>query len=124
MTQPEFDFNKPDKKKAAQLRDQGIDRAMAGADNNDPGWSDRAYKFFVEVFLRDKNGPFMAEEFRNFCAAADILPSKSQRAFGGIMTRARHAGIIKKVGSKETSMPKSHRTPATLWIQVKPSERK
>lgn len=118
---PEFDF---DAKEAGRLRDEGIDRAVKKADKDNPGWSDRVYKYFVEVFLRDHNGYFMAEQFRQFCASTDFDLPDNMRAFGGIMLRAKHAGVIKKVGSKETRMPRSHGTPATLWIQVKPSERK
>lgn len=118
--QPEFEF---DKKKAAQLRDQGIERAVKKADKENPGWPEEVYKFFVEVFLRDHNGPFRAEEFRQFCASMDRLPQNcSMRAFGGIMLKAKHRGIIKKLGTQNTEMPKSHGTPATLWVQIKPSE--
>lgn len=124
---PEFDFNKKpvlDAKEAARLRDQGIDRAVKKADNDSPSWSDRAYKFFIEKFLLGVNGPFMAEQFRSYCAEMDFDLPDNKRAFGGIMVRAKHAGIIKSVGKKETRMPKSHRANAELWIQVKPSERK
>lgn len=127
MKQPELDFNKkPDlnKEEANRLRNEGIDRAVKKADKDNPGWSDRAYQYFVNVFLRDKNGPFQAEEFRHFCAQMDFDLPANLRAFGGIFTRARHAGIIKSVGKQPTRSPKQHRANAELWIQVKPSERK
>jgi len=121
--QSEFDFNS---KKAAALRDQGIERTKKKVYKEDPEWLAMAYNLFVNVFLRDWNGPFRAEQFRQFCAQMDKLPDSevSMRVFGGIMLKAKHAGIIKKVGTQNTEMPNSHGTPAGLWIQVKPSERK
>lgn len=127
MTHPEFDFNKkPDlnEKEARRLRDEGIDRAVTKADKESPRWSDRAYKLFVEKFLLNHNGPFMGEDFRSYCALMDFDSPHSNRAFGGIFLRARHAGIIRSLGKKETRSKKSHRANAEVWIQVKPSERK
>lgn len=124
---PEFDFNKKpvlDERQAREQKNIGIDRAVKKADNDSPGWSDRAYKFFVEKFLLIENGPFMAEKFRAYCAAVDFDLPDNARAFGGVIKRAAAAGIIVRVGFQPTKNKKAHLTPATLWRQVKPSERK
>ncbi len=124
---PEFDFNKKpvlDERQARELKNIGIDRAVKKADNDSPGWSDRAYKFFVEKFLLNHNGPFMAEDFRAYCAAVDFDLPANARAFGGVFVRAKANGVIIRVGFKNTKNKKAHLTPATLWRQTKPSERK
>ncbi len=124
---PEFDFNKKpvlDERQAREQKNIGIERAVMKADNDSPGWSDRAYKFFVEKFLLNHNGPFMGEDFRSYCALMDFDMPKNNRAFGGLFVRAKGAGIIKSLGKKETRSKKSHRANAEVWIQVKPSERK
>lgn len=127
MNHPEFDFNKKpvlDEKEARRLKNEGIDRAVTKADNDNPGWSERAYQFFVNKFLLIKNGPFMAEEFRSYCALTDFTLPDNARAFGGVIKRAAANGIIERVGFQNTKNKKAHLTPATLWRQVKPSERK
>ena len=124
MKQSEFDFNKkPDlnEKEARRLKNEGIDRAVTKADKDNPGWSERAYQFFVNKFLLIKNGPFMAEEFRSYCALMDFTLPDNARAFGGVIKRAAANGIIERVGFQNTKNKKAHLTPATLWRQVKPS---
>lgn len=125
MTQPEFDFNKKAKDEVGKiLRDDGIKRAVDHADRVDPGWQDKAYKFLIERYLPQKNGPFMTEDVRSFAAYWDIDPPPDNRAWGHVIVKAVKAGILKKAGTGTTENPISHKRPANFWIQVKPSERK
>lgn len=126
MKQSEFDFNKkPDlnEKEARRLKNEGIDRAVTKADKDNPGWSDRAYEFFVNKFLLNHNGPFMGEDFRSYCALMDFPLPANNRAFGAVFVRAKSRGIIKSVGKQPTRAKKSHQANAELWIQIKPSEK-
>jgi hypothetical protein len=66
----------------------------------------------------------MAEDFRAYCAGMDFDLPDNARAFGGIFVKAKASGIIVRVGFKNTRNKKAHLTPATVWRQVKPSERK
>jgi len=51
-----------DTKKARQRRDDGMKRAVDHADTVERGWSDMAYEFFTNVFLKHHKGTFMAED--------------------------------------------------------------
>lgn len=123
--QQELEFTKGpefNKEKGAQLRDEGIARAEKHAEKVDPEWAAKAYKFFTEIFLRDHNGPFMAEQVRSAAAYLDFPLPPNARAWGGVFLKARTAGIIKSLGTKPVRNPKAHRANAALWIQTKPSE--
>lgn len=124
---PEFDFNKKpvlDEKEARRLKNEGIDRATNKAEKDNPGWNDDVYRFFVDKFLLSTNGTFMAEEFRSYCSLMDFPLPDNARAFGGLFAKAKARGIIIRVGFQNTKNKKAHLTPATLWRQTKPSERK
>lgn len=127
MKQPEFNFEKaPDlnAKEGRRLRDEGIDRAVAHANKENPGWSDKVYDLFVNKFLLNTNGPFLMEEFRSFCAQIDFDFPPDSRAFGAIPKRAKKEGLIKSVGTRPAKSKKSHMANYNIWIQIKPSERK
>ncbi len=103
-----------------QGRDEGIKKAVDHADRVDDDWSDRAYGLLLK-FMETHVGPFMAEEFRSYCAMVDFTLPPSARAFGGVIRRASHEGIIEKVGHGQVKNIKAHRCFATIWIQVKKS---
>lgn len=123
--QPEMDFTKGPElnaEKGKMLRDTGIGMAVDHAEQVQPGWGEQIYEVFVNKFLLNQNGPFMMEEFRSYCALMDLPMPPHNRAFAGIIMKAVKAGIIQRVGFKNTRNPKSHRTPASVWQQVKPSQ--
>jgi len=95
-----------------ELRDQGIQKAVDNADSQIENWSQRAYEFLVEYCKTNKG--FMTEDVRN--ASLKVLESPpSNRAWGGIMVRARKAGLITPNGFKNVKNKKAHCTPATYW---------
>lgn len=103
---------------ARQQRDAGMRQAESHANQVDPGWSDKAFnklKEFLQIFTE----PFQAEEVRSFAAVDDEFPQPPhERAWGGIFKKAVCAGLIKKIGHKNTKSVKSHCTPAALWQKV------
>jgi hypothetical protein len=112
-------FDGLDEVQATSLRDTGIKMAVEHADAKEPSWSQRAYDFLIKKFLMNHNGPFMVEEFRSYCAQMDFPLPPHARAFGAVIMRAAKENVVEKVGTQNTRNPKSHRTPATVWRQVK-----
>jgi hypothetical protein len=99
-------------------KNDGIQRATDHAEAVSPGWNEQCYQLLLK-FLSNHAGPFMAEDFRAYCALLDFDLPPSARAFGGVIVRARIAGIIEKVGYRNVRNVKAHATPATLWQATK-----
>ncbi len=100
----------------AELRDGGIKVAADHADLTNENWCERAYEA-LKTYLQFHKAPFMCEQVRDFAHIELGLPQPpNSRAFGGIMQRAQREGVIKHAGYGHTSNPKSHRTPASMWL--------
>ena len=97
-------------------RDDGINRAVKHANCVDPHWSDSAYDLLV-AFLVFHPNPFLTEDVREYAEQHGVPIPPSKRAWGGIVIRAAKEGLIKKIGYRNTTNPKSHATPATEWIR-------
>jgi hypothetical protein len=98
-----------------ELRDEGMERARVHADMRKADWSRDAYEFLL-LFLQN-NDEFLIEDVRN--EAEGILPEPpSKRAWGSIAVKAAKEGHIRKIGYKEVTNPKAHKTPATLWKKI------
>lgn len=109
-TQTQIDF-------ARANRDAGIERAVNHADAVHRDWSTMAYEFFTNVFLKHHKGTFMGEDFRASCKG--VVPDPpSLRAFGGVIVRAKYAGLIKRVGLRSVKNPKANCANATVWIKA------
>lgn len=99
-------------KKGTELRDIGIERSLANAEDKNENWANEAYSFLLR-YSKD-NKVFMAEEVR--VASEGTVPEPpSKRAWGGIFLSARKSGLIKAIGFGSVKNPKAHRTPATIW---------
>lgn len=101
----------------ADLRDDGISRAVTNAEDRTPGWSEMALCLLSE-FLSSKKTSFLAEEYRLFARAKGLPKPPHDRAFGAIFVTAARRGMITRVGYEATTNPKAHRTPASLWRAV------
>lgn len=119
MSQSELNFEQ-----GRKLRDEGMKRAVDHANKVSPGWADKAYRFFTEIFLRDHNGSFMAEEVRAYAALMDIDLPPSNRAWGGIFNKAKKQDLIKQIDTRKVTNPRAHCANAAVWVQTRPSERK
>lgn len=95
---------------AIESRNAGIKTAVDHADHKIKSWQDRAYSFLLAY----SKPCFQVEEVRQ--AAEGIVPeAPNARAWGGIILRAAKAGKVERIGFKNTSNVKAHRTPASVW---------
>ncbi len=101
-----------------KARDKGIQKALDSAEERTPSWKERAYVVLQEYLDVIGERQFMTEEFRKFAEEQCGLPSPpSARAYGGPITKASRAGIIKHVGFSAVSNVRAHATPASVWIK-------
>ena len=98
-----------------ELRDEGIRTSVEHAEDTIDDWKATAYAFLVS-YCRD-NDEFLAEDVRT-ASLGLVEEPPSNRAWGAIFVKARKNNLITKIGYKEVSNPKAHRTPATLWKVV------
>lgn len=106
---------------ARKARDCGIARAEASAEDHTPSWSARA-RVILEEFLQVRSGVFLAEDLRKFAYEQCGLPvPPSDRAWGGVMTRAYKEGIIEKRGYSQVSNVKAHRANVSVWSKKEQS---
>lgn len=100
---------------ANTLKQQGIDNAIAGANNACPNWSDTAYTYLLE-YLQTVSA-FLTEDFRQWCKDEKQFEApKSKRAFGGIVQRAQFNELIKSVGVGNVKNKKAHGAYAATWV--------
>lgn len=102
--------------KGRENRDSGMQTAISHADAVSPEWSVRAYSL-LQRYLKDYPGEFMAEDFRSFCAQVDFELPPHARAFGGVISRAAKAGLIRKVRIGQVKNVKAHCALASVWIK-------
>lgn len=91
-------------------RNKAIFRATNSAP---PEWREEA-RATVELFAKRK-APFTTDEI------LDVLERKGtttreNRALGGIMVKARNEGVIKAIGTRQTTRRCAHLRLKTLWI--------
>lgn len=101
-----------------ELRDLGIAKAEQSANYDTAQWSEKAYAF-LEHFLNNHNGSFMAEEVRSLAAYQDFPLPPNARAWGGVIARAAKAKLIERVGIQKVKNKKAHCANAAVWRQVK-----
>ena len=97
-----------------QLAIDGMNQALEHAEEVYENWGDHAF----EMLKRYPGEQFMAEDVREWAESMGFPSAPSNRAWGGVIARARRAGIIRRIGYRAVNNPKAHRTPATLWGRV------
>lgn len=112
QTQINFDVQK-----ARERRDDGITRAMDHAEAENRGWKDMAYEYLVNVYIKHTKHPFQVEDVRASCAGV-VPEAPSARAWGGIVRRARHAGLIRQVGIAPVNNINANRANAAVWQRL------
>lgn len=100
--------------KAQKLRDKGIEQSASNADSIIANWSQRAYSMLIAYPLKT----FMTEELRAWAELAGLPKPPSNRAWGGVIIRAKNEGRIRSMGFRNTTNPNAHATPATLWEKI------
>lgn len=95
------------------LRDEGIERALAAADNAQLQWSERALGYLVRHARQHET--FTAELVR-IAAENDGFPAPpDRRAWGGILVRAQHRQWVVKWDRTRATDPKVHCNEVTVW---------
>ena len=97
--------------KAAERRDDGMQRAVEHADAVDMFWSDTAYAHVMD-FCRLKD-TFLTEDARAFAEGRGLNPPPDGRAWGAVMRRAAKNGLMKKCGYAPAKS--SNLSPKVLW---------
>src|SRR3990167_10463853 len=107
-----------------KLANQGIQKAINHANQVTPKWAEMAYECLLS-YLRHSpcSFTFMAEDVRDFSTrhypfiCDGLSEPPSLRAWGGIMRKAKGAGVIRAIGTRKVSNTKAHCANATLWIK-------
>lgn len=96
------------------LKELGIYRAVAHADDVYQDWQEVAYKMLKDFIEFSDGKPFMCEDVREYASA--VLPDPpTKRAWGAIIMRGKKNGIIKHCGFGQVTNPRAHRANASLW---------
>jgi hypothetical protein len=88
--------------------------------NNYNDWSEKAFHYF-KSYIRLVND-FVTEDFRAWCAGTGLPEPPDNRAFGGILVRARFAGLIEHCGYVKSQNPKAHRGTISKWKVIANAE--
>jgi hypothetical protein len=101
---------------AERAAQKGIQAAQDHANAVIPNWSEQTYQIFVKEFL-PQHKRFLAEEFRSWLAVnkPNYEFPPHNRAYGGIMRRAREAYYIIHIGTQKVSNVKAHCAFASVW---------
>jgi hypothetical protein len=102
-----------------QAKEAGIKRAVDHADAEIPSWSDKAYAFMVSYIQRlPRETTFVVEDVRVTAEAMGLERPPSARAYGGIIRKLKHDGLIRHVGYTQVKNVKAHAANASLWQRV------
>lgn len=104
---------------AERRRDIGIERASAHAEDESPGWNDRAYRLLLEYILIKRGASFLAEEFRLW-AESRIEAPPDPRTWGKPIQAAAYKHLITRVGFAKANT--SNRSPKALWMRADRNE--
>ncbi len=94
---------------------EGIDRAVAHAERDVPGWGDVAYEFIRLHAMRNKGKRFTGYEIVQAALAYGVPKPPTDKAFGGPLQRAARRGIIVKAGYVPDQNPERHGAPVIQW---------
>lgn len=87
-----------DMAEAIAKRDAGMASALQHAEDDAPGWGERAYRTLRAVFELFENQPITIEDARLCAFAAGLDSPAESRAFGPITQKLIRDGIIEPVG--------------------------
>lgn len=108
-------------KQARSARDGGIKQAVDHAEEETPGWSDRAYGMIEDYLTRGDvahGRAFTAEDIRDHARILGLPTPPHLRSWGSVMRRAARDGIIRKVGIVESRAAHCHCSHVGAWQMV------
>lgn len=98
----------------AQLRDDGMERAVEHADAVKPKWSDDAFEHLRR--FAESLHTFTSEDVREVAERDGLAVPPDSRAWGGVVIRAVRAGIIVHNGDyRKARAPKVHCSIGSVW---------
>ncbi len=97
------------------LRERGIERSLNHAECELPGWKIRAMDYLINFLRAQGSVPFQAEYFRAWAYSRGLDRPPSERAFGGIILKAKKDNLISFVRYESVSNPKAHKAFASVW---------
>ena len=101
--------------KARSEAQEGIDRAVAHAERDVPGWSDVAYEFIRLHAMQNRGKRFTGYEIVQAALAYGVPKPPTDKAFGGPLQRAARAQVLRKVGGVPDPNPERHGSMVPLW---------
>ena len=112
-TQTAFNFDC--QQSGEDLMVAGIQTASDHADSLQKKWSDDAFLILRE-FISRYDIEFMTEDLRHYAETVrKFVAPASQRAWGGIMVRAKKSGLIETAGIRSVKNSRAHCANATIW---------
>ena len=96
------------------LRDKGIETAIEHADEVEPSWSEQA----MGMLLKYPNTIFTTEELRLWAYEQGFAKPPNERAWGGVVVRARNKGIIVWKGYERAKDPLVHKNTVSQWEKI------
>jgi hypothetical protein len=105
-------------RKARELRDDGISRAINHANHIDPTLGERALSYVQQIARSSGQRTVTSEYIRQYAEQNGLPFPPDKRAWGAVMRRAAKAGYIRKVGWTTATDPKVHCNPVSLWEVV------
>lgn len=93
---------------------EAIEKSELAQNNKVANWSEKAIQLLrtYSKTVRD----FITEDFREYAEANGLEVPTEPRAYGGIMVRAKKAGIIQSTGEYRCMKnAKSHSCPKVVW---------
>lgn len=105
-----------DIEKSRLARDEGIEKAIAHADKVIYNWGYKAY-LLLQEFIKTKH-EFLVEDFRLYCEQQKLETPPDNRAFGGIILKAKRAGLVMSLRYESCKNKIGHRHPVSVWIKI------
>lgn len=102
---------------STQAKNAGILKAVTKANKDSPEWCNRAFDL-LKQFLDDHVGEFQGEDLRAYAVVVDFDLPENARAWGGVISKAAHQKLIRKIGVREVKNVKAHCALASVWIKV------
>jgi len=99
-----------------RLRDEGMIRAASHANRITDDWQDKAYQILCEFVAKSDGQSFLAEDVRAYAINRHNLPHPpDNRAWGAPITKAAKAGLIVRIGYRQSRQKDCHASPNTVW---------
>lgn len=101
----------------AMLAREGMERAERHADQVVDQWSTSAYEYLCSFIMLKRRGfTFMTEDVRRLAElSGKVAIPPSKRAWGGVILKACHRKLIRKVGFQQVKNERAHCANASVW---------